>query len=506
MHHPYVLAVIAALLVLASLAPFDVWPAAWVGLALLFSLCVLNPPRRVAAISTVFGCVFFGVGLFWSAVALLRIAVVPAPAAIGMAAFLIVGSMAQLTLGAVVIAAWRAPPLAVRLTLVAPAIWAGVEWVRGVTLWGLPWLYVGYGQQDGPLGGLAPIAGANSVSLAAAVLSGFIALALFDRRAAFVRWLPGALAVAVIGFMAGLVTWTEPLGEPLKVAIVQPDIRAEKRFELNELQPQLDLLAKMTLDALAHEARVVFWPETAIPARIDQVEPFLAGLRDAIAPRGAEVVTGIVSRERVAGGWQYYNSAITSSEPRQEYRKRRLLPFTEYLPDFLPEEWRRVRHADATGILSPGPQDEGVLRFQNIAAGVTICWETTYASVVNSVPGVQLLVSLSNDDWFRSTSMPEYALEIARMRAREAGLDMVRAANSGISALIAGDGRITARAPPLERTTLRGTVQPRTGLTPYVRFGDIPLWVTIALMLTCSVSTGLAAEMRRRRNDRKVIA
>jgi apolipoprotein N-acyltransferase len=208
------------------------------------------------------------------------------------------------------------------------------------------------------------------------------------------------------------------------------------------------------------------------------------------------VVTGIVSRERTGDGWHYYNSAITSSQPRQEYRKRRLVPFTEYLPDWMPEEWRRARHADATGVLTPGAPADGVLRLGAVTAGVTICWETTYASVVNSVPDVQMLVSLSNDDWFRSTTMPEYALEIARMRARESGLDLVRAANSGISALIAADGRISVRAPVLQRTTLRGTIQPRTGLTPYVRFGDAALWTAITLMLVCSAVIAMTARNR----------
>jgi apolipoprotein N-acyltransferase len=343
------------------------------------------------------------------------------------------------------------------------------------------------GQIDGPLGAFAPLAGVNSVSLAAAVLSGLVALAVMDSGAALRRWLPAVAAIAGIGLLVGRITWTEPAGELLRVLIIQPDVRAEKRFELDELQPQLDLLAGMTLDALAHQsANLVFWPETAIPARIDQVEPFLAGLRDAMAVRGAEVVTGIVSRERAEGGWHYYNSAITSSQPRQEYRKRRLLPFTEYLPDFMPEEWRRARHADATGVLSPGAEGEGVMRLGAVTAGVTICWETSYAAVVNSVPNVHFLVSLSNDDWFRSTSMPGYALEMARMRAKEAGRDMVRAANSGISAVMAADGSVTARAPALQRTTLRGTIQPRAGLTPYVRFGDAALWITIMLMLVCS--------------------
>jgi apolipoprotein N-acyltransferase len=251
----------------------------------------------------------------------------------------------------------------------------------------------------------------------------------------------------------------------------------------------------MTLETLDRApADLVFWPETAIPARIDQVEPFLAGLKGAMQSRNAELVTGIIDGVRVGSGGLYYNAAITTTEPRQEYRKRRLLPFTEYLPSFMPERWRKARVEDATGILSPGAEDAGDLLLGGHRVAVSICWETTYASLVHaSAPDAQLLLTLTNDDWFRATIMPGQALQIARARAIEAGLDLVRASNSGISAVIDHRGRVEVRGPELAQTVVRGDIRFREGATPYSRLGD---WL---LLFTTTAAVGVAWLFAQRR-------
>jgi apolipoprotein N-acyltransferase len=124
----------------------------------------------------------------------------------------------------------------------------------------------------------------------------------------------------------------------------------------------------------------------------------------------------------------------------------------------------------------------------------SVCYEDAYgATQLAPLREATLLVNVTNDSWFgRSTARYQH-LQISRLRAREAGRPMVRAANDGVSAIIGARGEIQARAPEYEASVLRATVEPRTGLTPYARMGN---WPIIVLAL---VFAGLGAYVKRRR-------
>ena len=122
---------------------------------------------------------------------------------------------------------------------------------------------------------------------------------------------------------------------------------------------------------------------------------------------------------------------------------------------------------------------------------VTICYEDGFgAEQLAVLKQATLLVNVTNDAWFGDTSAPPQHLEISRMRAKEAGRDMVRAANDGISALIAADGSIKATLPRFQAAVLTGQVQPRTGLTPYARVGNWPVILLCLLAVLCVVLSG----------------
>jgi apolipoprotein N-acyltransferase len=189
---------------------------------------------------------------------------------------------------------------------------------------------------------------------------------------------------------------------------------------------------------------------------------------------------GILERDFVAE--KVFNSVVSiGAEGRQIYRKRHLVPFGEYfpVPDFV-REWMRLMNLPYSDIAS-GEEEQPLLRMPDgILISVAICYEDAYATEqLYALPDAGILVNVSNDAWFGDSIAPHQHLQIARMRALEAGRTVVRATNNGISAFIGPDGKLLATGNQFEYVAMTREVQPRQGLTPFARAGNWPV-VTLA--------------------------
>jgi apolipoprotein N-acyltransferase len=476
-----------------SFAPFFVFPLAWVGVAMLFVLWERSTPRRAMLAGLVFGFCFYGVGGYWMLSGLLRhggysvlVAIVAVAATITLiAAHVALAGLSRAAGGP----GWRT----VRLLVVMPGAFVIAEWWRSFTFTGFPWLSLGYGQIEGPLAGWAPVGGVHLVSVASAVIAGALAVAWFERS----RWWVPAAALAALsaaGMGLGTIAWTQPEGRALAMAAIQGNVGSDIKWTPAHLQPTLNLYANDTLAAMrGRQLDAVVWPETAITARPDQVAPFLAGLRQAAQSGGATVVFGIIDVER-GNVPQYFNAALAVGATEGVYRKRHLVPMTEFLPAFLPDSWREEKQQSAIAIFAPGDDSQVPLRIAEVAVGVTICYETAYGRRVRPQGDApRLLMSLSNDDWFMGTSMPAMTHQVARMRALEGGRQMLRVANSGVTAWIDADGTTLAELPMRVRGTLQVRMQPRSGLTPYWRWGE---WTWVAALLAMAAVAGIAGRLK----------
>jgi apolipoprotein N-acyltransferase len=199
---------------------------------------------------------------------------------------------------------------------------------------------------------------------------------------------------------------------------------------------------------------------------------------------GSSWITGLIRRDPATGS--YYNSiaAWSAGEPPQWYAKRRLVPFGEFFP--VPQavrDWLRLMSLPYSDF-QPGEDTQPPLRAGGQQLAPTVCYEDAYGSEQRSLARAStLLVNVTNDAWFGDSTAPHQHLDISRMRSLESGREMLRATNDGVTALIGHDGRIDARLPQFKPGVLEGAVQPRTGVTPYVRFGNAPLLVLLALAL-----------------------
>jgi len=382
-----------------------------------------------------------------------------------------------------------------RLLLAAPAVWVAVEWLRGWFLSGFPWMTLGYGQIDSPLAGFAAVAGVYGISLilmisTSALLVAFVVekkLRLVAATIALVPWLAGALI--------GNIEWTDKAGPAMRVTIVQGGISQDRKWLPEQFTPTLNLYRESI--SANPDSDLIIWPEVALPAAIDQIEGYIEQLQSDISERGQTLLFGVLERD--AEAQRIYNSIVmidgNNEGARQIYRKRHLVPFGEFFP--VPEfvrEWMRLMslpHSD----MNAGEAEQPLLRMADgNQLAVAICYEDAYgAEQLYALSAATLLINVSNDAWFGDSIAPHQHLEIARMRALEAGRYVVRATNNGVSAFIGPDGSLLQTGDQFRYVSISHDVIPLSGLTPYARVGNWPV-----ILFALSVAGWLAYRLRVR--------
>ena len=361
-----------------------------------------------------------------------------------------------------------------------PALWVLIEWLRGWVLSGFPWLALGYSQIDSPLAGFAPIGGVYLVSLLVAVSSG--ALFLLIRGTGPQRMLAGVLLLAAWGGGALLHgrEWTQRTDGAVTVSLVQGAISQDLKWQEENYDYTLKLYRDLTQQALG--SQLIVWPEAALPGLAHELEDYLKTLYLQTRASGSDMVMGLLRYD--TGRKQYRNGILAMSDDLEWYYKRRLVPFGEFfpVPRFV-RRWMRLMSLPYVDF-APGDQNQGPLHAAGITLGATICYEDAYGSQMLAIlREATVLVNVSNDAWFGDSTAPHQHLEIARMRALEAGRYLLRATNNGITVIIGPTGEIRERIEQFEPGVLKSTVYPRTGLTPYARVGNVAAISLCALLV-----------------------
>lgn len=451
-------------------APFSLFPIAVLAFAVLVETLERGTPRQGFWRGYAFGVGLLGFGVFWIRISLNEFGNMDAWLA-NLLMVLFVAAMA-LYYG---LMGWLTRWLAhdghwLNALLLIPGLYVFMEWLRGWLFTGFPWLNLGYTQIDGPLAGLAPIAGVYGVSLAAAV-SGGLLWALVRGRGPGRVWIGvGLLALWLGGAALRQVQWTEPTGGALKATVIQANIPQAIKWEPQSRLQILETYIDMTLAHL--DSDLILWPETAIPDFLHEVRgAIIDPLAERARQEAAQIVLGIPVLEGSTG--RYYNGLLSIGITEDLYTKRHLVPFGEFMPfgSWLGPLARafEVPMSD----FSAGTAARPLLRVGERLAGASICYEDAFAAeVAQALPRAEFLINVSNDAWFGDSLAPHQHLEIARMRAIETERPLLRATNTGISAIIDHRGRPLAQVPSFVRGTLTETLSPRSGATPYVRAGN----------------------------------
>ncbi len=373
-----------------------------------------------------------------------------------------------------------------KLGIIMPVAWISFEWVRSWVLTGLPWLSTGYSMLDTPLSNFAPIGGVYLVGLIALMSVGVLMSLI--RSITVGSGVLGLTLVAVwaCGWWLNETAWTQADGEPLRVSVIQNNVSINEKWD--EEQTNRIIQSYLQKSKLEQDVDLVVMPEAAIPDYIDNLS---ISFWDQIREHPADFIFGVLHRERVDNSWNYYNTVAGVSDKIMIYRKQHLVPFGEYFPLRVVLnpliEMMKMPMSD----FSHWDKPQAPLHVAGTRLATSICYEDAFpADWRGQVGGSGALVNVSEDIWFGDSLAPHQRLQMARFRARESERPMIRSSNNGLSALINWKGGVDIHAPQFVEHIVRGSIQPRTGVTPYVAFGDSGVLILMGLLLLTALLFG----------------
>jgi len=442
--------------------------------------------RHAAALGWAYGVGWLLAATWWLFISMHRYGHLPAWLAAAAVATLAAALSLYLALAMAAVRRWQRGT-AFDVLLFAAA-WLLAELARGMWFTGFPWAASGYSQVDGPLAALAPWVGVYGIGAALAALAAVAALDA-QRAQPARRWLWGAALAAVAALLIAGPGEHGRAGRSFSVQLLQPNVAQDEKFAAERMPATLEWVAQALL---ASRADLVVAPETAVPLLPGQLDEFAPGYWAALRQRFAQgpqaALLGVPLGDYQRG---YTNSvaglsAATAASGAGEYRydKHHLVPFGEFIPT-------GFRWFTELMQIPLGDFNRGGLRQPSFAlpggerAAPNICYEDLFGEELaqrfaDPATAPTLFVNLSNIGWFGDTIAIDQHLAISRMRALEFQRPMIRATNTGATAVIDHRGRVLARLPSFTAAVLDGQVQGRHGLTPFARWaaaaGLWPLW------------------------------
>ncbi|WP_084550024.1 apolipoprotein N-acyltransferase [Actinomadura rifamycini] len=412
----------------------------------------------------------------------------------------------------------------------AAGLWVAQEAARGrVPFGGFPWARLAFSQTSTPLTPYAAVAGAPLVTFLTALIGGLLAYAVLAALRARARAAaaagegngggarralapaasvaaPLAVAGAIVG--GGALIPTPTGGDPVTVAVVQGnvprlglDFQGQRRAVLdNHVEATHELARRVRAGEVARPELVV-WPENSSDLDPYREPDARAAIDGAVKAIGVPVLVGALTA--TPDGEKVENRGIVwdpRTGPGDHYVKRHPVPFGEYVPfrdvltrfiDRLDQIPRDFVHGTRSGVMRLGP----------VTVGDVICFEVAYDQEVRDVAAGQLLVVQTNNATYGHTSLPPQQIAMSRLRAVEHGRTILVAATSGISAIVAPDGRMIDRSAEFVRDLQVATVPARTATTPSDRMGAAPEWAMAALgvLAACAAARSMTRSARSAR-------
>ncbi len=458
------------------------WPLTLLTVALLVLLLDRAKPGRAAWLAWCYGVGWLCAGVWWLFISLHRYGGLPAPMAAG--AVFALAAVLSLYLAAAgwAYARWRRDT--VWDAMLFAALWLLAELARAALFTGFPWAATGYAMVDSPLAALAPWVGVYGMGAVLAVAAVGLAQLVRTRGQ---QWSAVGVAVGlVIGVQAGPQDFTRPTGE-LGVALLQTNVKQDEKFTAEHMPETLGWVSRQLL---AQQADLVVAPETAVPLLPFQLKDYAPGYWDTLVEHfkapGRAALVGVPLGDFDTG---YTNSvAGLSAGAAYRYDKFHLVPFGEFIPPLF--RWftdlMNIPLGDfSRGMLNPPSFPVGAQR-----VAPNICYEDLFGEELarrfaDPATAPTLMANISNIGWFGDSIAVDQHLQISRMRSLELQRPMVRATNTGATAVIDHTGRVTAMLTPHTQGVLLAKVQGREGNTPFAnwasRYGLWPLALAAGL-------------------------
>ncbi len=376
----------------------------------------------------------------------------------------------------------------VSAALVFAALWLLAELARGLLLTGFGWGAIGYAHLTGPLAALLPWVGLYGVSFVAALLAACLALGW--RAALGARWGEAGWSAALLLVLLLAPSWLpRPPGDltgALDVTLLQGNIAQNEKFDSET--GVLQALQWYGAQLQQNTSQLIITPETALPLLPEQLpEGYWQALQQRFAAGDQAALVGVPLGSFREG----YTNSVVGFKPGQaapwRYDKHHLVPFGEFIPPFF--RWFTNLMNIPLGDFNRGALPQPTFDWQGQRLAATVCYENLFSEelarqFVDGAKAPTMLVNVSNLGWFGDSLAMDQHLQIARLRALEFDRPFLLATNTGRTAIVDHRARVTHAAAPHTAVALQGTVQGRTGITPYAwwlaRWG---LWPLLLLAL-----------------------
>jgi len=484
-----ILAIASGLSLAAAFPSLDLEPLAWVGLVPLLLAARGLRPGAAFRVGWIGGLVFYLATVYWVAYTITKYTAVPL--VLAAAILVLMASVLACYTGAFLAGVRWIEDRGLPVVWLAPPLWVALEWLRSWFFIGFPWAALGYSQyRYHDLVQIAEVTGVYGISALLVLFNSVIVGVLPDGGAGRAkRRVPPPPLVALTALVAGVPLWGHwragtlahrPPAGALSVAIAQGNVEQDHKWDPAYQEETMARYRALTAGAAERRPALVVWPETATPFFFQQQGPLRDDVLELASRSGTYLLFGSPAvRQDSSGTLQELNRAYLVSPDGWEvasYDKIQLVPFGEYVP------YARVlffvnRIVEAIGTIVPGLVPT-VFRLPSARFGVLICYEDVFPALTRRfvAGGADFLVNITNDAWYGPTSAPHQHLAQATFRAIENRVPLVRAANTGISAVIDPDGRIRWRGPLFETIFHVDEIAWPGVRTFYTRFGDVFAW------------------------------
>ena len=501
------LAIASGLLLVLSFPKFGHGAVAWVALApLLVALARAPGPAHGFRLGYLTGAVSALGLVYWTATVVVQYGGLHLGVGILVMVLLCLALALFPSLFGLLVAAWvRA--FGPRALLLSPLAWVATEILRANTLFNFSWCLLGYSQQPYPgFIQLARYTAVYGVSFLVAGVSAVLAYVRLEQRAGPRRTAAFVTAVIVSGvWIHGewLLGQRWPESGRVAVGLVQASIQQDEKWDPARALENVERHVALTRLAAARRARLVVWPESAVPFPFDHAPVVAEELRRLARDNAAYLLFGNDDREDPPGGpyraWVAAKMLTPQGDLALRYHKIRLVPFGEYVPlqPVLTFGGRfTARLVQQVADFTPG-EEYTVAEVDGHRVAAFICYEAIFPDLVRhfAARGAELLVNITNDAWYGYSSAPYQHLAMAAFRAVENERYLVRAANTGITAVVDPRGRILERTDLFRPATLVREVAFVPGMTFYARHGDVFAWGCLA----AAAAAITAAAWRKRR-------
>jgi apolipoprotein N-acyltransferase len=465
-------------------APFHFPGAALLSLSLLYRHIQHSSVRKAFFQGLAFGLGMFGLGVSWISISIHSYGHLAY-----IWSYLITGIFVLYLALFPALAAWSFrflcyPHLAsIQKALLFAAVWCATEYLRAHCFTGFPWLLVGFGQIDTPLQYLLPIVGLYSLSFIAIFAACCLTYAVQRSHARL--WLFGFVLLLITPQSLQSLQWTKPERTPLSVGVIQANLSMRDKWD-DTLFWQIIEHYHTALDALIGKKQLIFLPESAIPVPAAYIQDFLTGIHLQAKKHNTAILLGIPEEikhnKSEPNDDAFYNSLASLGLASGVYHKQHLVPFGEYVPHRFAYLLKKLDLIMSN--MQAGHVQQSLVQAHHRPFATLICYELAYPQLLRAqLPTAEWIVSLSDDGWFGHSFAVYQHLQMAQALSLLTHRYQIVANNDGLSSIITPQGQIKDSLPAFTSGILEGHIYPIHGATPWVRWGDMPIFCLCGIIV-----------------------